>query len=611
MNKIFENSDLEEKIIPADSFILFRDLETLDFPSPDSERGREEIAAGEEYLAKEFPILNASAYMRFIKDGNRSEYEALYFERRGAVRALTIAECIEKKGRFISKLMDIIWAVLEETTWVIPAHNLSLERHSCANLPDCYREPVWYIDLFSAETGAVVALAYHFLSEKIKEADGQLICDRILYETDRRIIKPFLADEPMPWMGYHGGAVNNWNPWIISSVLAVAATVVKDTGTRKAVAAKAAQCLDFFVSSYAPDGGCNEGSSYWGAAGGALFDAMELLYDMTGGQAEIFKDDFLKKMMEFILKVHICDNYFITFGDAHARTTVDGAMCRRMGRRFGSDALEAFGQEMFDKFGYIRNSHHHPRYFKNLLDTQKSDKVYKVSSFTELPDMQLCAMREGNTPDEGFYLWIKGGNNNESHNHNDVGSIGIYLNGKPLFIDLGIGTYTRFTFSDLRYTLFPIRTCDHTLPLIGGKGQHDGAEFKADFFEIDKEASTVRTSIGNAYENRDIINEFTRTASLKDGTVRLCDHISLAGKEDIEFNFYLLNKPEKLSDGVVSVGGGAAMQHDPGLIMTAEEILLNDKRLEADWQTDKVYRLTLKTPCKVSLADEQFILKRI
>ncbi|MBP3359509.1 MAG: heparinase II/III family protein [Clostridia bacterium] len=611
MNKIFENSNLKGKIIAADSFILFSDLKNREFPSPDSERGKEEIAVGEEYLTKEFPILNASAYMRFLDDGDRSEYEALYFERRSALCALVSAECIEKKGRFLSKLMDIIWAILEETTWVVPAHNISINRQSNSNLPDCYREPIWYIDLFSAETGALIALAYYFLGDKIIKAGGQLICDRILYETERRIIKPFLASVPLPWMGYNGTFVNNWNPWIISNILTVTAITVKEHEIRKAAAEKSAECLDNFISSYAPDGGCNEGPSYWGAAGGALFDAMEMLNDMTGRKAGFFSNDFLRRIMEFILKVHICDNYFITFGDSHARTFVDGAMCRRMGRSFGSDALEAFGQEMLDKFGVVRSCHHQTRYFKNLLDTQKSDKAYSVSSFAELPDMQLCAMREKNTPGSGFYLWIKGGNNGESHNHNDVGSIGIYLNGKPLFIDLGIGTYTRFTFSDLRYTLFPIRTCDHTLPLIGGKGQHDGIGYKTDFFEIDKKALTVRTGIGSAYENRDIINEFTRTVSLKDGVIQLCDCISLADKEDIEFNFYLMNKPEKLSEGLVSVGGGAAMQYDPGLIMTTEEVIFDDKKLAKDWETDRVCKLSLKTPCKVSLADIKFIIKRI
>jgi hypothetical protein len=43
---------------------------------------------------------------------------------------------------------------------------------------------------------------------------------------------------------------------------------------------------------------------------------------------------------------------------------------------------------------------------------------------------------------------IKGGNNGESHNHNDVGSFIIYTDGEPLFIDPGVGEYTAKTFSN-------------------------------------------------------------------------------------------------------------------------------------------------------------------
>lgn len=609
MNKKLESMKLQDKTIGIESFTLFRDIKDKSFPSPDSNRGKKEIHDAEEILKKDFPILPASAYMRFLSDGNRNEFESLYFNRRSAVKTLTAAECIEKKGRFVSKIIDVIWTILEETTWVISAHNISQDRKTNANLPDCYKNNAWYIDLFSAETAATIAISYYFLKDDIKKSGGELVLDRLVYEIDKRIIKPFFATNEMFWMGFISDWVNNWNPWIISNILMASALTVCDIQMRKNIVKRCCICLDKFISGYYADGGCDEGPHYWGAAGGALFDCLEILYDLTDGKADLFSDKDLLHIMEFIYKVHINNRYFITFGDAHARTNVEGDFYRRIGRRFGSDIMEGFGQEMFDKFGHDTSVHRPGRFFKNLLDTEPSDKKYTSSLFMALPDMQLCAMRENNISDKGFYFWIKGGHNNESHNHNDIGSIGLYLDGKPLMIDIGIGEYTRFTFSELRYTQFPIKTYDHTLPIIGGKGQHEGADYKTDFFEIDETSNTVKAGLASAYENKADIISFTRTASMNSGIVTLCDDIRLKSEQEVLFNFYLINKPFVISDGIIDIGGGAVMEYNGSLNTGIEEIVFTDKQLAKDWEHDSIYRLSFTTIGKVNAVKAEFIIK--
>ena len=41
-----------------------------------------------------------------------------------------------------------------------------------------------------------------------------------------------------------------------------------------------------------------------------------------------------------------------------------------------------------------------------------------------------------------------------SHGHNDSGSFIVFQDGEPLFIDIGVGTYEKKTFSKERYTIF-------------------------------------------------------------------------------------------------------------------------------------------------------------
>lgn len=53
------------------------------------------IQAGEEKLNYSFPVIRATDYMRFKKDGDRAAFEALYFAKRNALNDLIQAECLE------------------------------------------------------------------------------------------------------------------------------------------------------------------------------------------------------------------------------------------------------------------------------------------------------------------------------------------------------------------------------------------------------------------------------------------------------------------------------------------------------------------------------------
>ncbi len=62
----------------------------------------------------------------------------------------------------------------------------------------------------------------------------------------------------------------------------------------------------------------------------------------------------------------------------------------------------------------------------------------------------------------------KGGFNNESHNHNDVGTFSLYVNTIPVILDAGVGTYAKQTFGKDRYTIWTMQSNYHNLPMING-----------------------------------------------------------------------------------------------------------------------------------------------
>jgi hypothetical protein len=96
-----------------------------------------------------------------------------------------------------------------------------------------------------------------------------------------------------------------------------------------------------------------------------------------------------------------------------------------------------------------------------------------------LDGIEVLTAREIAGSEQGLFLAAKGGHNGESHNHNDVGSFIVGLDGQPVLIDVGVGEYTRKTFSDQRYELWTMQSAYHNLPTINGHQQSPGQAFAA------------------------------------------------------------------------------------------------------------------------------------
>jgi hypothetical protein len=87
----------------------------------------------------------------------------------------------------------------------------------------------------------------------------------------------------------------------------------------------------------------------------------------------------------------------------------------------------------------------------DVKDEVASVEPQKITApFVWYAETEFCYLAN----DEGLFLAAKGGHNAESHNHNDMGSFNLYIDQQPIIIDLGVGTYTRQTFSSERYKIW-------------------------------------------------------------------------------------------------------------------------------------------------------------
>lgn len=483
------------------------------------------VKRGEAALEKEIPPLPATLILEYVRTGNRSNYEAASFARRNQLMDLVLAEAVEDRGRFTDAIANHVWAICEETYWGIPAH-LSVQKAK-NGLPDA-DDPT--VDLFGAETAATLALTDYLTGEKLDKV-SPLIRKRIYTEANQKIFEPIKQTTRYSWLDPKK-AVNNWNPWIMSNLMEAELLLEPDNTKRAENLYLYMKLIDIYLNGLGADGGCDEGPSYWFAAGGSVFDALETLQSATAGRINVTDEPLIGKMASYVYKMHIADNYFVNFADADPRFSGDGLLLYRFGKAIKDDVLVQFGLYLYERNGRVTGEGFmKPRRIRNLLSVKDLPSVksnYAPSAEAWFSDIQVLTARTKS----GLFLATHAGHNGESHNHNDVGDFIVYLGNEPVIIDAGRGNYTAKTFSSKRYELWFTQSNYHNLPLINGFGQLAGKEFAANQVRhtSDGNESSLSMDISKAYPKEAGINFWNRTVKLNraENRVEIADDYSLS-----------------------------------------------------------------------------------
>jgi hypothetical protein len=570
---------------------------------PDSYKNKI-IRNADKYIGFDWPTLKASLFLEFSKTGNRSHYEHFSEMRRGILGTLLIAECLEHKGRYLNDIVNGVWATCEQSYWGYPAH-LSLQKKKYG-LPDI-AEPT--VDLFAAETASLIAWTYYLLGDQL-DSISPAITERMISETGRRILTPNLERTDFWWMGYNGGTVNNWNPWIVSNWLTCVLIMEKDKKRKEQSLIKIAECLDHFLDQYPDDGGCDEGPSYWGRAGGSLFDCLELFYHGSGKAFNIYQHPLIKNIGSYIYKVHIANDYYINFADASARMNIDPAVVFGYGARTGNDTLMELGASAFrnqtsDDYDNDASVYRPLMTLFDLQDLQTFSSPAQPGIFYWLPETQVLTARSNTKEIEGLFLGAQGGHNNESHNHNDVGNFIVYYDGKPALIDVGVETYSAKTFSDKRYDIWTMQSAYHNCPTVNGVMQAPGREFAAKGLKFNSSGKSLTLSIdiSDAYPKEAGIKKWTRSWNFDaNKSITVTDDFSTTeAKSDTYFTLMSAVPVEDHNGALVVLGDGFKLNiaYDKNLAPEIEPIKITDARLKGSWG-EKIYRVKLHLKKKIT-----------
>ncbi len=571
------------------------------------------LEAGTARLGFAWPFLPAVDAMAFMRDGNRLRYETPYFERRAALIDLVLAACVAGDGRFLDDVVNGIWATCEESSWSLPAH---YDRKPGYNgLPDP-RAPE--LDLFAAETGALLALASYLLAPQL-DGVSLLVNPRVRDEIARRVLVPARERDDFGWMGLATdcGHLNNWTPWIVSNWMACLLLQEENPANRSRDLDKALGCLDRFLKPYPADGGCDEGPGYWCRAAASLFDALEWLHSASAGAMNLFDEPLVREMGRFIVRTQIADLWFVNFADAGPRVSPSASVVYGYGARIGDAEMQALGAWLAQRHavGGAARGESINRMLQELFTFAAARTAEPAAPPLPrdawLPVIEVMTARDTAGSPAGWFVAAKGGHNAESHNHNDVGAFLVSRDGAPLLVDAGVGEYTRQTFSAARYTIWTMQSAWHNLlPTCDGVMQAPGRAHAAQAvrWQADDTAAELSLEIQAAWPPEAGLARWQRTVRLERGRGVIIRDAFALNRPLQEITLSLLTpslpvlegpgaarfEPRALPGGLHSAAGVVRLDGVP-LTLEVQEVPVADTRLGPVWG-ECLYRLLIRLP---------------
>jgi len=509
----FNISEIMASLLPQREVRLFIDIDKSTKITQEVKGRLKECASRwNDYIHEAF----GDSYNEIRVNMNRCNFEDLYINRRAELADRVYERVFVEPNGSLERINYLVKLICEEDTWCVPAHK---------NKPEEQKSPE-ILELYAAETAAVLALAYYFCKDEME--NSEIIPQAI----EKRMFVPFLETNGYWWMGF-GHRVNNWNPWINSNVAFCAACVCTDEAEYRRIIEKVYTSIQFYVDALPSDYCVDEGVRYWHLAVACLFDAVEILYDITGGKINLNLTELMYLAAEYPINFYNKYGIAANFADAEINFPLDSILLYRIGEKTGNKKVRDFAGY---HYSVSRLRLLHDNFYRQTKNIYTASTI-KRCDFPELPErtvldgVQVAIFRKGD-----FFAALKGGHNNESHSHNDVGSFVCYYKDKPVFIDPGVDLYSQHTFGTTRYKLWYMRSEYHNLPEISGKTQMPGAEYKAS--EFTSEEDCVKTEISKAYG---IDGLWVRRFYDKD-TIKLEDEFTYPADE-VTLYYMTLEKP--------------------------------------------------------------------
>lgn len=535
------------------------------------------------------PSLTGELFALFETTGNRLDYEAVYFKRRKFLAVFGMAAYLFRQPADIAKLEEILWQICEEECWALPAH---------VNRKDNV-DWKYTVDLFASETAQSLAEVTAVLKAiekdmaEWKSGNGtmdrpgtllkQATVERVRSEIEKRVLLPFEKNRQGWECSDH-----NWNAVCCGSIGSAAIYLLagKEEARLDKLLQRICHSLQYYLDGFREDGACMEGIGYFTYGMTYFTGFAEQLLRYSKGKTNLLASHKVRQIAEFQQKMYFQSGQTVSFSDGEGKAKFRMGLTCFLAEQFDTVwvpdmafACDFETDSCYRFMGLLRDY----LWTKKAMEKQLQEEttladVQKASEKTVLTDVQepcraqgkkACTFRHDVLPDaqwsiceskNGVGFAIKGGDNGEPHNHNDIGSFLYTAGGEQLICDLGAGEYTADYFGAGRYGILCNSSQGHSVPVIRGEFQKAGKQYRASYFEADGNGTT-RLEFAGAY-GTECLNRLERVTifSLETGTLTVRDCFEI--KEPSEPLYVPLFTETLVTRGEVTLTGNKAVIQD-------------------------------------------------
>ena len=478
---------------------------------------RDKIEKEYENICKDKPIpkITFKLETEFLRTGNRTKFEKVYFGKRRQLTLYTLMLLLYPENiEYKEGLEEVICDICNEYSWELPAHH-----------PAEYFNKRNSIDLYSAETGFYLAEVKALFTDKLHP----YVIERITNELRWRIIDSFKNNT-----FFFETCKSNWAAVCGGSVGAV--FLYESPKEHNQVFQRIYKIMMNYVDGLSDDGATSEGNSYWRYGFGFYVLYADLLRRYSCGRMDLFRDDKVKKAAGFFNSICLDNKNIVSFSDSTTTLAYQPFITGYLNEEYGIELPPAEGKYIeYNELSYALRSciYYYPEQKPKKLMPMK--KHYdKLQWYIERRDKYSFA--------------AKGGHNAEEHNHNDVGSFIVTHNNKMIFSDLGAPEYTAQSWSADSYdTVLNKSSLGHSVPIIDGKAQKCGRDYCG---ELTVDGDKINIEMAKAYDAG--IIGLSRSFELSESSIALCDIFTGATK--VTERFITEIEPE-INEGSVSIAG--------------------------------------------------------
>jgi hypothetical protein len=433
--------------------------------------GQQVLKTARELAAAPYPDYTDAAYLDCLAREDVTHINTVMPLVRKRQVAFLLAEAIYDQGEFIAPIGADARELAKLRTWIHPGNDLKKLNYDLKTVES---------DLGAVHSADTFALTDFVLGPRLP-ADLRALFRE---ETNRRIFAPLRqrleSGRDLYWWI---NVKHNWNSVCLASVAEAAAALLPSAADRAWWLAFAEALVKNFRDGFNDDGVCTEGVGYWTYGFMHYVLLGELLRLGTAGTIDLLDEPKMLRVALFPDRAEIQPKVFPTFSDCALDVQPVFWLRRWLDNRLGtvSHAVEpaASGTDPFATMGLGVAAEpflwmfrtHDPR------RPRRSTLAPALRNWFDASALLIC--RPAPTTRRRLSATLLGGNNGVNHNHNDLGTFTVVLDGRTLVVDPGAEVYSFRTFSTHRYDSNLLNSYGHPVPRVAGRLQEAGAEYHA------------------------------------------------------------------------------------------------------------------------------------